>query len=74
MYSYYIIEDRRVLVGFDNYPDRRALIQKYGEAFSEHLDELIPHQHGIDKLTFELTEDINVAMFLDYMNDDLMET
>jgi hypothetical protein len=72
MFSYYIIEDRRVLVGFDNYPDRRALTQKHGEAFSEHMDELIPHKHGVDKLTLELTDEMSVEKFLAYVNDELM--
>lgn len=29
MYSYYVIEEGQVVVGFDNYPDHRALRQKY---------------------------------------------
>lgn len=71
MYSYYVIKERRVFVGFDNYPDRAALTQKYGEAFSEHLDELIPHKHGFDKLTLELTDEMYVINFLNYIENEL---
>lgn len=44
MYSYYAISDGRVVVGFDNYPDRRVLRQKYGADFTTHLSQLIPPQ------------------------------
>ena len=53
MYSYYVIDLGEVLVGFDNYPDRRALEQKYGQDFRTHLCELIPHKHGLCKVTLE---------------------
>ncbi len=33
MYSYYVIKGNEVVVGFDNYPDRRALRQKYGRGY-----------------------------------------
>ena len=32
-YSYYVVKAGQVVVGFDNYPDRRALRRKYGERF-----------------------------------------
>lgn len=51
MYSYYVLRQRRVIVGFDNYPDRPVLKQKYGQQFNQHLSDLIPHKHNLDKQT-----------------------
>ncbi len=67
MYSYYVIKSSEVVAGFDNYPDRRALRQKYGRAFTAHLDELIPHKHGSRKATLELTEETTLDEFLRYV-------
>ena len=68
LYSYYVIKVGVVVVGFDNYPDRRALREKYGQNFSMHLSELIPHKHGPRKELLELTEEITLETFLDYLN------
>ena len=73
MYSYYVIEGDNVAMGFDNYPDRQALQQKYGQAFMAHLDELIPHKHGPGKTTLELTEDMMVERFLSVVCQELLE-
>ncbi|MDI6791283.1 MAG: hypothetical protein QME81_00210 [bacterium] len=69
IYSYYVISEGEVVVGFDNYPDRRMLRQKYGRVFNVHLEELIPHKHGPRKMTFELTEEMSVEMFLNYLQE-----
>jgi len=66
MYSYYVLKEDGVVVGFDNYPDRRALRQKYGQDFTAHLSELIPHKHTAHKATLELTSEMSVEGFLDY--------
>ncbi|NJN98736.1 MAG: hypothetical protein HC875_33925 [Anaerolineales bacterium] len=68
LYSYYVVARGKVVVGFDNYPDRRALQQKYGQDFKNHLSELIPHQHGSEKTTLELSEKMSVEKFLDYLS------
>ena len=72
MYSYYIIRAGKVVVGFDNYPDRRALRQKYGRGFTAHLSELTPHKHGACKTTLELTETMSVGAFLDYLHKEVV--
>ena len=72
MYSYYIINAGQVVAGFDNYPDRRALQQKYGRGFAAHLSELIPHKHGVRKTTLELTEVMSVEAFLDYVHKEVL--
>lgn len=68
LYSYYLVAEGKVVVGFDNYPDRRALQQKYGQDFKAHLSELIPHKHGLSKTTLELSEEMTVEKFLNYLS------
>jgi len=72
MYSYYVIQRGHVVVGYDNYPDREALQQKYGAAFTVHLDELIPHQHGPRKATFNLTQEMTVEDLLATIRQELL--
>jgi len=71
-YSYYVIRAGKVVVGFDNYPDRRALRRKYGRDFTTHLSELIPHKHGVRKTTLALTEAMRVDAFLDYLHKEVV--
>jgi len=63
-YSYYVLEQARVLFGFDNHADHHSLRLKYGRRFTSHLHELIPHRHGLDKVTTELTEEWTAERFL----------
>ncbi len=67
-YSYYIIYENKVLVGFDNYPDIRLLQEKYGAEFVNHIAELIPHRHGRCKMSMELTEEMSVESFFEYLS------
>lgn len=71
MYSYHVLEQGEVVMGFDNYPDRRALEQKYGEDFTSHLFELIPHMHGPRKQTMALTEEMNLEAFVELLGQQL---
>ncbi len=71
-YSYYVILSGKVAVGFDNYPDRRALQRKYGQDFTAHLSELIPHKHSVGKTTLDLTEAMSVDAFLDYLHKEVV--
>lgn len=72
MYSYYVLQHRRIILGFDNYPDKQVLKQRYGQQFSKHLSELIAHKHGLDKQTIEMTEEINVIEFFKIIEYTLM--
>ncbi|MGE0083321.1 MAG: hypothetical protein AB7S75_02765 [Desulfococcaceae bacterium] len=72
MYSYYVIREGEVAFGFDNYPDRQALQQKYGKEFTYHIDELIPHRHGQNKVSCELTGEMTVEKFLKYLCDEYL--
>ena len=67
LYSYYILKENEVVAGWDNYPDRQVLRQKYGKDVHKHLFESIPHKHGFHKATIELTEEMSVALFLQYV-------
>jgi hypothetical protein len=71
MYSYYVLAQSEVVMGFDNYSDRRALEQKYGEDFKSHLFELIPHMHGPRKATMALTEEMSLEAFLELLGQKL---
>lgn len=64
MYSYYVLQSGEIVFGYDNYPDRKALQTKYGDEFLAHLNELIPHRHGAQKSTLELTNEIIMEEFL----------
>jgi hypothetical protein len=72
MYSYYVLVQGQVLVGFDNYPDKRALQQKYGQDYQQHSSELVPHRHGHLKVSLELTKEMTVEDFLAYVKETLI--
>jgi hypothetical protein len=64
-YAYYLINKDLVMIGFDNAPDIRALKIKYGKDYGHHLDERIPHFHGKEKKSIELTKEISSKEFLE---------
>lgn len=71
MYSYYVLKQQRIIVGFDNYPDRQVLKQKYGQQFNQHLSDLISHKHSLDKQTVELTKFIDIKSFFEWLEATL---
>lgn len=73
MYSYYVILENSVCVGFDNYPDARMLQLKYGKEFRNYLSELIPHKHGQNKERSELSDEIFIEVFLDYVKKEFID-
>ncbi len=64
-YAFYVLLDNRVMLGLDNHADRQALRLKYDDDFKAHIHELLPHRHGIDKMTTALTEEWTAEQFLD---------
>ena len=68
-YAFYLLLDDRVMLGLDNHPDRSALRLKYGEDFAAHIHDLIPHRHGLDKITLGLTEEWTAYRFLNELDD-----
>jgi len=73
MYSYYVLFENRVIVGFDNYPDIKMLQLKYGKYFVKHISELIPHKHGQNKEICELSNEMFIETFLDYVKKELID-
>jgi hypothetical protein len=63
-YAYYVLQEERVILGFDNHADRTALRRKYGENYTAHIFDLVPHRHGPDKTITILTEPWDAVRFL----------
>lgn len=68
-YAYYVLNDNRVLLGFDNHADLTALRLKFGGDYAEHIHDLIPHRHGPDKATTVLTEPWEAIKFLQELDN-----
>ena len=66
-YRYYVLDGDRVVAGFDNAADPRALRAKYGRISQEHVGELIPHLHLEDKSQLVLTEEMDCQAFLSWL-------
>jgi len=64
-YAYYVLQGERLILGFDNHADRTALRLKYGDAFTSHIFDLVPHRHGPDKTPTILTEPWDAVRFLE---------
>jgi len=62
-YAYYVLQDDRVIVGFDNAPDPHVRRLKHGADHAAHLRERIPHRHTANKSLVELTEEMDCAQF-----------
>ena len=70
-YSYYVIQEGEVVAGFDNAPDPRALRLKYGDQYFEHRTEAIPHFHHPNRHNIELTNEMDFAAFLHWLEQNL---
>ncbi len=71
-YSYYVFNQAyQVVAGFDNAPDPKALQLKYGQKYSQHRLETIPHHHTSGKKALELTGEMNVINFLEWLSQNL---
>ncbi|MCP4405411.1 MAG: hypothetical protein GY801_49935 [bacterium] len=65
-YRYYLLKDAWVMAGFDNSPDPRALRLKYGR-IGQHAGELVPHLHRENKQHLELTDEITMEEFIQWV-------
>ena len=70
-YRYYALDGERVVAGFDNAADPRALRLKYGRIGQNHAGELIPHLHLEDKSKIELTGEMECADFIAWLKTHL---
>ena len=70
-YAYYVLQQQKVIAGFDNAPDPEVLKLKYGAEYVQHRLELIPHMHSVDKMTATLTDIMDVEQFLAWVQTNL---
>jgi hypothetical protein len=70
-YAYYVLKDQRVIAAFDNAPDPHALRLKYGNAYTAHRHEPVPHRHTADKAQIELTSEMTCADFVAWVQANL---
>ena len=70
-YRYYVLDGEKVVAGFDNAADPRALRLKYGHIGEEHIGELVPHLHLEDKTRLELTREMECAEFMGWLETHL---
>ncbi len=73
-YRYYALDGERVVAGFDNAADPRALRLKYGQIGEKHIGELVPHLHLEDKTKLELTREIECVEFIVWLETHLSLT
>lgn len=67
-YRYYLLKGNWVEVGFDNSPDPRVLRLKYRK-IGQHTRELIPHCHRENKQHIELTDEMTMEMFVQWIRE-----
>ncbi len=70
-YTYYVLQDDRVIVGFDNAPDPQVRRLKYSSAHAAHRYERIPHRHTTDKASVELVPETTCADFIAWVKTNL---
>ena len=70
-YAYYVFEDDEIIVGFDNAPDPHALRLKYGETYTAHRLERIPHCHTEKKTQIKLTDEMRCSDFVVWVKTNL---
>ena len=70
-YAYYVLDADNCLVhGFDNTPDVRAIKQRYGRDYRQHLGERIPHKHDASDV-LSLTEPMTLESFITWLQENL---
>jgi hypothetical protein len=70
-YAYYVLQQQKVISGFDNAPDPEVLKLKYGAEYTQHRLESIPHVHGTDKTHALLTDIMDFEQFLAWVQTNL---
>ena len=71
-YRYYVLKENRVVAGFDNAPDPRAIRLRYGKIGREYAGKHIPHLHLNDKTDIELTEEMEFSDFIQWMKENII--
>lgn len=69
-YSFCVLADDRVIVGFDNSEDRRAQALKYGRRkWQPHYKERVPHQHTYQRASLLLTPEMSIADIVKWLQE-----
>lgn len=71
-YRSYVLDGERIVAGFDNAADPRALRLKYGHIGEEHIGELVPHLHLENKTKLELTKEMECPEFIVWLETHLL--
>jgi hypothetical protein len=66
-----VLKQSKIVAGFDNASDPRALRLKYDKDFVQHRFELIPHRHTVDKSAIELTQEMDCFAFIAWLKNNL---
>jgi hypothetical protein len=70
-YAYYVLDvGNRLVQGFDNSPDIRAVKLRYGKDYHQHMHERVPHQHSAEDALI-LTESISFDAFIVWLKENL---
>lgn len=67
-YNYYILKGDYVVIGFDNSQDIRAIKLKFKKVPHNNIERLVPHKHLKDKTILELTDEITVGDFINWIS------
>jgi hypothetical protein len=71
-YAYYVLDaENRLVQGFDNSPDIRAIKLRYGRDYRQHLQERVPHQHSADD-SLMLTGPMSFDVFVVWLRSKLL--
>jgi len=70
-YAYYVLSPTRIVAGFDNAADPRALRLKYSKDAALHRFEPVPHRHTEGKEVVEISEEMDCAAFIAWLRTNL---
>jgi len=71
-YTFYILKDNYVVAGFDNSQDIRAIKLKFKKPPDNDIDRLIPHLHLKNKTVLELTDEITLTDFINWIKVNIL--
>ncbi len=69
-YSYYVLnENNRLVHGFDNSADKKAIKLRYGTEWKSHINEELPHQHDANRKISLMPTEMTFDRLIDWLND-----
>lgn len=70
-YAYYVLNNQKIIIGFDNAPDPEVLKLKYGTKYAQRRLEPLPHMHTANKASVMLTDATEFEHFLTWIQENL---